>query len=117
MERGSLFADILNLELQAANVAVGVVLAKAHTKRWAGKQPLQSLPDEIQDVTRHVGRHLTVGDEPRLTATDWSGSERRKRSSVGLHRFVIRFHNKLYYSFYLRCEYDALVAKLNQSTF
>jgi hypothetical protein len=27
-----------------------------------------------------------VGDEPHLTATDWSGGERRKRSSVGLDR-------------------------------
>ncbi|EAR22549.1 reverse transcriptase domain-containing protein [Nitrococcus mobilis] len=55
-----------------------------YVERWL------TAPMHGSDGTRDGRRKAppNVGDEPRLTATDWSGSERRERSSVGLHRLV-----------------------------
>ncbi|SCZ84500.1 hypothetical protein NSMM_190017 [Nitrosomonas mobilis] len=41
-----------------------------------------------EQLRGHGSSPSNVSDEPRLTATDWSGSEGSERSSVGLRRRV-----------------------------
>ena len=54
-------------------------------------------------LTAPSGTFSNVGDGPRLTATDRSGSEGRKRSSVGLQQLV-------------RCAFQALLFKRTTRT-